>query len=207
MSDIFTPFSNACRMEDRRLERRTCPTFAGRLVTLLVTGWLMSSVTKRCECRRFVATSFFLVNGCAYSRSLWPSPPPCVVDADIIFLSCFFFFFLFSSPNPGRRKGINKNKNKMTPFSGDVRVNTCRTDLVLCCSLGSLRWTAPISLDRVIVNAIKQGVGILSTNGSSLRQPTTCSAIERQRLGCCVLLQSHFEPGATQQINYAWRRD
>ena len=27
---------------------------------------------------------------------LWP---PCVADADTIFLSCFFFFLLFSSPN------------------------------------------------------------------------------------------------------------
>jgi len=65
---------------------------------------------------------------------LWP---PCVADADIIFLSCFFvsFFFLFSSPNPRRRRldvyRIAKNSlsgHHRTTLSGYIFATTARID-------------------------------------------------------------------------------
>jgi len=85
--------------------------------TILVTRRLMLSVTKRyCVRRRFVATSFFFVDGCAaYSRSLWP--PAYGIGQAITFLPCGFFFFFFfffffyilsffffASPNLNRRR-------------------------------------------------------------------------------------------------------
>jgi len=73
------------------------------------------------------------VKQCELSRCLWP---PCVADADIIFLSCGFFFFLlfffFSSPNlSGSRVDVCHNSpsaHHSTTLSGYIFAAKARID-------------------------------------------------------------------------------
>ena len=65
--------------------------YDGNLISTVLTERLF-------DCFNWAFRAVFVV---VFSQYLWP---PCVADADIILLSCFFLSAFFSSPNLNRRR-------------------------------------------------------------------------------------------------------
>jgi len=103
---------------------------------------------------------------CPHSYLLWP---PCVADADIIFLSCVFFSF--SSPNlTGRRLDVcHRSTHDVVPSAKlECRCETCCTRLAEKCRTQNSPKSRHLRTIVQLCRAISSHLRHVSTIGKKL---------------------------------------